>query len=486
MIVLQRLGTIKDHEVRSWAERHRVTPDHQPASTQPAKLPTVPKRLTQFDWETASTILSCISKGKGQPEVGYAHRWIEKLRRFVELYRPRYLDIAIERFGDVEHARAASARMASVLSLAGSPSGEDRIQPSPDLASLNAALWLFQTSGLFTSDWLQKHERNQTDSPQVVAVAAYLRADRFLSNLPHLLSQRKEESWVDPASRLPLPQGREPSVQDDFSVVVFSPEPHSLYTLTTLSLLLKRGVNVKGVIVRSMFSLDRVKEELRFGGKRLARKIWRKLILKRNENPDPGPISLEGLVRELRIETSDARQLSQLNRIPILQISDFNESSTLKFLHELKPDYGVFTGGGIMRSATLDACGNGILNCHPGVLPQYKGMDVVHWAVLEGAWNHLGATVHVMNKGIDTGPVLNYLTVDSRRFKSLGQLRNGISALKVHTLVDTVLQLREGRLDAVAQPKNKGRQYFMMTPILERYIDPILEQRHRLSADKAD
>ncbi len=46
----------------------------------------------------------------------------------------------------------------------------------------------------------------------------------------------------------------------------------------------------------------------------------------------------------------------------------------------------------------------GVLNCHPGLLPDYRGCSCVEWAL----WNKdpVGNTVHLMTKEIDLGPVL--------------------------------------------------------------------------------
>lgn len=46
-----------------------------------------------------------------------------------------------------------------------------------------------------------------------------------------------------------------------------------------------------------------------------------------------------------------------------------------------------------------------IINCHPGRLPQYRGVRPVNWALRNG--DHLaGITLHAIDEGIDSGPVL--------------------------------------------------------------------------------
>ena len=68
-------------------------------------------------------------------------------------------------------------------------------------------------------------------------------------------------------------------------------------------------------------------------------------------------------------------------------------------------DYAVNGGvGAILRRPVLSHPRTGFLNAHPGLLPEYRGVDPVCWALHRG--DPLGATVHLMDEGIDTGPIL--------------------------------------------------------------------------------
>lgn len=46
-----------------------------------------------------------------------------------------------------------------------------------------------------------------------------------------------------------------------------------------------------------------------------------------------------------------------------------------------------------------------IFNIHPSVLPLFAGMGAVRRALLSGA-DHIGATLHIVDEGLDTGPVI--------------------------------------------------------------------------------
>ncbi|WP_380284650.1 formyltransferase family protein [Kitasatospora purpeofusca] len=46
-----------------------------------------------------------------------------------------------------------------------------------------------------------------------------------------------------------------------------------------------------------------------------------------------------------------------------------------------------------------------IINCHPGRLPDYRGVRPVNWALRNREHLH-GITIHVIDAGIDSGPIL--------------------------------------------------------------------------------
>ncbi|MFJ6212679.1 formyltransferase family protein [Streptomyces sp. NPDC092296] len=58
----------------------------------------------------------------------------------------------------------------------------------------------------------------------------------------------------------------------------------------------------------------------------------------------------------------------------------------------------------IIGSSLIDSTER-IINCHPGRLPEYRGARPVNWALRNGESVH-GITIHAIDRGIDSGPVL--------------------------------------------------------------------------------
>ena len=88
----------------------------------------------------------------------------------------------------------------------------------------------------------------------------------------------------------------------------------------------------------------------------------------------------------------------------------FNEN-LLKTLQEVNPDLIVLAGYlVVIPESVIDAFENRIINIHPSLIPAFCGTGYyglkVHEAALERGVKVTGATVHFVDDGTDTGPII--------------------------------------------------------------------------------
>ena len=55
------------------------------------------------------------------------------------------------------------------------------------------------------------------------------------------------------------------------------------------------------------------------------------------------------------------------------------------------------------------------INIHTGITPKYRGMHGAYWALAYGDAENCGVTVHVVDAGIDTGPIIAQARVKPTR-----------------------------------------------------------------------
>jgi folate-dependent phosphoribosylglycinamide formyltransferase PurN len=237
------------------------------------------------------------------------------------------------------------------------------------------------------------------------------------------------------------------------------------------------GVELAGVIVRKVMNPARIRAELRRDGIRLLRKVWRRVVLAEADDSAGDEESLHDIAARTGVGDVGLAAFCRREGIPYCSVKDHNDPESIDFLRECSPDVVVFTGGGIIRRNLIEVSGRGIFNAHMGVLPPYRGMDVVEWPILEDRLEDigLGITLHFMDRGIDTGPIARIVHVPIRTGDSVERLRRRYERMMLEVMLDGVRSVRDGSLRLRPQHEHEGHQYYIMHPRL------YAEVRRRLS-----
>ncbi|NNE62681.1 MAG: phosphoribosylglycinamide formyltransferase [Gammaproteobacteria bacterium] len=106
-------------------------------------------------------------------------------------------------------------------------------------------------------------------------------------------------------------------------------------------------------------------------------------------------------------------QRAQKHGIPGIILDHRNYSSRNEFdqallqkVNQLRPDYIVLAGFmRILGSDFVQAYEYKVLNIHPSILPDFKGLDT-HRRVLQNGEKEHGVSIHLVTAELDDGPVL--------------------------------------------------------------------------------
>jgi methionyl-tRNA formyltransferase len=84
----------------------------------------------------------------------------------------------------------------------------------------------------------------------------------------------------------------------------------------------------------------------------------------------------------------------------------FKSPECVQTFVSLRPDILLVCGAPILRPEVLAIPKIGTINLHFGIAPDYRGLHTLFWAWYLGDWDHIGFTLHCVDKGIDTGTIL--------------------------------------------------------------------------------
>ena len=86
----------------------------------------------------------------------------------------------------------------------------------------------------------------------------------------------------------------------------------------------------------------------------------------------------------------------ELNKLPLIYLGDF-----------LKSDIYIVFGSSYIKDELLDfLVKQNAINIHAGVSPYYRGTDCNFWALYDNNPHLVGSTIHLLSKGLDSGPIL--------------------------------------------------------------------------------
>jgi phosphoribosylglycinamide formyltransferase 1 len=111
------------------------------------------------------------------------------------------------------------------------------------------------------------------------------------------------------------------------------------------------------------------------------------------------------------------------------------------------PDLVVLAGFmKVLPAGFVSALSPNLINMHPSLLPAFPGAHAVRDAIAAGA-SVTGATVHILDAGVDTGPVLAQREVAVANGISESDLHEQIKTIERALIVEVVSEIAEGKLN---------------------------------------
>lgn len=247
-------------------------------------------------------------------------------------------------------------------------------------------------------------------------------------------------------------------------VLIIAPIDSSAYSCAvTLRSLKQKDLDVCGILVRSV-SYNRFKSEFRRDGFRLLKKFIQKYLFRDRsfDFSSPIPTARDELINSGYNRWS-LKRIAKKEKIPYLKCKILNSETVYTFLKGCNPTISLFTGGGILREQFLELSGKGVVNCHLGILPEFRGMDVIEWPFLVNPKKpKLGITIHFMDKGIDTGPIILKKSLPVEYCRNIHELRIALEGIKIDALMETLELHTKNSIAVSEQFEQDGKQYYVM------------------------
>lgn len=182
-------------------------------------------------------------------------------------------------------------------------------------------------------------------------------------------------------------------------------------------------------------------------------------------------------------------ETGEMPRRDILKwVPSHNGAACLALIDAMKPDV-IAVYGTLIIGRKVIAKAPHILNIHTGLSPYYRGSDTIFWPLHNGEPEYVGVTVHRLEPGIDSGPIL----ATAKPAMTVGDTEATLFAKSVRLgadlLCEEIVKEYRGTSTPIVQDLDRGKEYKSVDRTLasERRTAKALRQgllRRMVSADE--
>ena len=174
--------------------------------------------------------------------------------------------------------------------------------------------------------------------------------------------------------------------------------------------------------------------------------------------------------RGMKIKDSPVEKTAKNLNIKTLTPSSLKNEDVFYKFKELKPDLVVVVAYGlILPEKYLNIPQFGCINGHASLLPRWRGAAPIQRSI-EAGDKKTGSCIMVMEKGMDTGPVILSKAIEINQDDNAQIIHDKLSIITAELLIDAIKGYTSGNLNPVPQ-ENIGIEYANKIDKTEAEID---------------
>ena len=164
---------------------------------------------------------------------------------------------------------------------------------------------------------------------------------------------------------------------------------------------------------------------------------------------------------------------------------DLNQCSMKLLSDFLKSDVYVVFGSSYIKGELVDfLVKQKAINIHAGVSPYYRGTDCNFWALYDDNPHLAGTTIHLLSKGLDSGPMLFH----AMSYLKTNPFQYTMSTIKssFHSIAERIKDGSIFTIKPLIQNKVKEVRYTKKKEFTEEVVKEYFEKKINLNSKKFD
>ena len=182
---------------------------------------------------------------------------------------------------------------------------------------------------------------------------------------------------------------------------------------------------------------------------------------------------------EIKIFKNNPVSGKNINHMSI-QSGDLNQLNLSKIKSFLKSDLYIVFGSSFIKGKLVKfLIKKKAINIHMGISPYYRGTDCNFWALHDKNPKLVGATIHFLSKGLDSGEIIGHAISESNKNLFIYTMSTVKSAF--YFVKKKILQNSIKKIKAVKQNKNSEIRYSKISEFNEKSIKKFFKNSKKLN-----
>ncbi|MDP3640659.1 MAG: formyltransferase family protein [Nanoarchaeota archaeon] len=156
-----------------------------------------------------------------------------------------------------------------------------------------------------------------------------------------------------------------------------------------------------------------------------------------------------------RLIYTHPREIAKRFQIPYYVVVH-NSRECEKLIKECQLDLGIILGARILKEDIIKAFNIGILNMHPGMLPENRGLDNLKWAILKEYTQ--GVSVHLIDRAVDRGKIIVEQPIEVYEDDTLLDIFLRLQNLEQVLMIEAINILKSGKREFKVVPEGSYRK----------------------------
>jgi methionyl-tRNA formyltransferase len=154
--------------------------------------------------------------------------------------------------------------------------------------------------------------------------------------------------------------------------------------------------------------------------------------------------------RGLQLKMPEVKIAAMEYDLPVWQPQSLSDPDFIQQCKDLKPDIAVVVAFRKLPDEVWTIPAKGTFNLHASLLPQYRGAAPINRAIMNGE-TQTGLTTFFINDRIDTGNIIQSITLHIGPDEHFGSLYDRMSLLGAQLVIRTLDDIEQGNMTTLSQ-----------------------------------